>query len=137
MAVKWAASMRPGLVFPFETRLGPVLSDLLRRLECYHEDLLFEVPRTLGAAIELVMARRPRVVVLDSISCTTFTADDLVSLAKASNTILLGILQNTKSGLPAGSNSFQHLADVTIRVDALRWEINKSRYQPLGVGGEV
>lgn len=136
LALKWAARLRPALVFPLEMRLGPTLIDLLQRLEIQHDDIWLEMPNGFQHAIDIVMDRRPRCLVLDSVASSTFTPDDLRKLADASKIVVFAVQQVTKTGAVAGSNQYSHMADVVVEVHSLKWCATKSRYQR-EIAGEV
>jgi predicted ATP-dependent serine protease len=82
-------------------------------------------------------ARSGAALLIDSISVTTLTADDVRSFASMGSPLVIGVLQETKAGGPRGPLSFSHAADIVLAVEAGRWTCTKSRFGAAGATGEV
>jgi hypothetical protein len=136
MALRLAFCLKPAVVFPLETGLGPVLAGLLQRLEIRTQQIWLETPTSLNRMLSVLEERTPRAVVIDSIQMLTLTAQDLLSLARSRGWVIFAVRQERKDGGLRGSNEFAHLADLVIALKDTRWTLEKSRYQPL-TGGSV
>jgi predicted ATP-dependent serine protease len=128
--------LHPSLFVSGEMKVGPVLSAYLRRLEIRRDDLNIIEPQSTNQILD---AARDgvRAVGIDSLSVLTLLPEDCVSLARNARVIVIGILQETKAGIAAGSNAWLHAADIVIRCENLKWILEKSRYQELGVSGDI
>lgn len=82
-------------------------------------------------------ARSGAALLIDSISVTTLTADDVRSFASMGSPLVIGVLQERKDGGHRGPLSFSHAADVVLSVETGRWTCTKSRFGAAGDGGEV
>jgi len=136
-AMRIASCLKPSLIVPLEMGIGPSLAGMLRRLEIRSNDIHLAEIRTTNELFDLCQEQRFRCVVIDSVSVSTFLPSDMSAIARSHNCIVIAVQQQTKQGLAAGSNAWPHEADVVINVDALRYDITKSRYQALPVAGEV
>lgn len=132
MALRIAAANVPAAYFSLEQRHGPALGDQLRRLEIRSRELSVYTP---PLAVNDVFETAARVVVIDSVSVSTFTPADLRSMADEK--LVIGILQSTKDGGFRGSQTWLHEADVCIAVDSMTWRVSKSRFNEAGESGEV
>jgi len=131
VATRWLDGVDGAVVYgSFEERLGPTVSGRLSRLGIKRED--FHVVGQ-GAVDELVTLCRDvnaRAAVIDSIGVTTLQPADLRRFVESSKVLaLLFVLQVTKDGKAAGSNSYLHEADVVVQVADARCVVEKSRYQ--------
>jgi len=126
----------PAVMVSAEMKAGPALAGYLRRLEIRRDDLEIIEPQSTS---EIMAAARSgvRAVGIDSLTLLTLLPDDCVALARGGDIVVIGILQENKSGQAAGSNSWLHAADVIVRCDNMTWTLEKSRYQALGVTGGV
>ncbi len=136
-ALRVCESLRPALYFPLEEGISPVLAGRLRRLEIRSEDIVFEMPRTLAGVFAAVEAHSPFCIVLDSIQCSTLSPEDVLSLARSRQGVVLAICQERKDGGLKGNNSWPHLADCVVKIDEGKWSVEKSRYQACNAGGSV
>jgi len=139
LGLKFADSLAPSCFMAFETGAGPVLAEMLRRLEIRNERLWIERPESVNRIRELFERPGLRCVVADSgNACGTMLPEDWFGLARATGVVVLVLLQVTKSGLHAGSNAWLHDSDVNLYCESFMWTMSKSRYQDCtGVQGEV
>ena len=132
-----ADELAPSIVLPLETGAGPLIGSMLQRLEIMSEHVTFQEPRSLPEIFALAETPGLRCLLIDSLTASTLQPDDARSIARANNIIVWGTLQQTKSGTFRGSNEWAHAADVMLDVADMRWTLTKSRYQPLGLTGDV
>jgi len=112
------------------------LANRLRRLEVFRSDLHFgsvDTANDIGPMIEKVDAG---LVCVDSLSVSTLCVDDLKRITVHFGIPVLFSLHCTKEGTMAGNYRDIHLSDVIVRVDDLKWELEKSRFTAL-IGGDV
>lgn len=111
--------------------------DRLRWLEISRDDFFIGYARTAEDFDELMQRYSPTIVGVDSLSASTFLIDDL---KRASVTFGIPILFNlhvTKAGDPAGDMRILHECDIVIRVNDLKWKIEKSRFSGFCEGAVV
>lgn len=135
--LKVADEMQPSTVLAFEMGVGPLLASMLQRMEIRSERITFQEPRTLPEIFTLAETPGLKAMFIDSLSVSTLQPNDARSLARANNVVVWGTLQETKSGAFRGSNEWAHAADVILAVENMRWTLTKSRYQPVGLTGDV
>jgi predicted ATP-dependent serine protease len=116
------------LYLSLEEGLSDTVVDRLRRLEVCRGDFRIGYARTVDEIADLVNKHRPNAIGLDSLSITTLTVDDLMRLSSCVGVPVLFSLHTTKDGLPAGSMTTLHAADVVLRVGGMRWAVEKSRF---------
>jgi predicted ATP-dependent serine protease len=134
MSLKIANAYTPSAFVSLEQRHGAALGEQLRRLEIRSRELTVFTP-PLGIDDIFGACDANNLVVIDSVSVSSFTTSDLRSMAE--RVIVVGILQSTKDGSFRGSQSWLHEADVCIECDSMRWRVSKSRYEEIGKGGDV
>jgi len=132
-----AECLRPCLYFDFEQKCGQPTCERLRMLECRHADFHLSAPDTVNQMIDTIADVSPRAIAVDSVQCSSLQPDDWAALARSRKGLFLCISQANKEGKVAGSNSLAHLADVIVHIEAMKWKIEKSRYQRAEVGGNV
>lgn len=136
-ALLLANSLEPSAYLALEERIGAGLSSKCAFLELHSEQLTFYEPTDIAEISSLASRPGLRCLVIDSINMTVLQAADVLRIARSNNIVCIIICQCTKEGKPRGSLEYIHLADVVIRVESLRWELEKSRYQQAGIGGPV
>jgi len=136
LLLKLANDLQPCTFLPLEMRVGPLLASMCRRLEIIGDRIWFKEPSSQQRVFE-ISKDAGRALIVDSFTVSTLLPSDVHSMARSRNIIVLGSLQVTKAGQAAGSNAWLHMADVVLRVDELKWRIEKSRYQPSDLGGEI
>lgn len=131
----------PALLISAEEALSPSLTARLLRANIKGDDFVAMASATVDQAVAKARQLGAVSMVVDSVQEATWTANELRHVIDLvdSLAVLVAVLQVTKAGLPAGSNQIQHEADVRVRVEAMRWSLDrKSRYQdPSDVGGDV
>jgi len=135
--LKAADELQPSVVLPIEMGVGPLLASMLQRIEIRSERITFQEPRSLPEIFALAETPGLKALFVDSLSVSTLQPNDARSLARANKIIVWGTLQETKSGAFRGSNEWAHAADVILAVDRMRWTLTKSRYQEIGLTGDV
>lgn len=119
----------PVLVDQLEEGFGPSFVDVLRRLEVAREDLYVCSVNSLGPLVGIVRETGARVVVIDSLSVTGLSAEDLLRFVRETECSLIFVLQETKTGEARGSLSLVHAADVVLRLElAGTFSLTKSRF---------
>ena len=119
----------PVLVDQLEEGTGAAFVDVLRRLEVAREDLLVTCTASLVQLLQAVEEHEPHVVVLDSLSMTTLSAEDLARIVRETSCSLVFTLQETKGGEARGSLALLHVADIVLRLDpGGPFVLEKSRY---------
>lgn len=119
----------PSMYLCFEEPADSVtVADRVRRLEIIREDIVFASPDTPKSVEELVERYRPGFVVVDSLSETSLTIDDLKRISRFYGICVIFILHVTTDGTAKGGTRGIHMADLVVRVSDLEWEIEKSRY---------
>jgi predicted ATP-dependent serine protease len=127
----------PVLYCSIEEGIGESLRARLKRLEIHRKGLWFCSHMTVGGIDSQIDAKQPGLVVIDSLTSSSMTPDDLLSMAHEKKVIVLAVLQVTKAGLPAGENAILHDADVCVSFENLEWSLTKSRFQGTSAGGKV
>lgn len=127
----------PVLYCSIEEGIGDSLRARLKRLEIHRRGLWFASHMTLGGIDAQIDAKQPGLVVIDSLSASSMTSEDILGIAREKDVVVLAILQVTKAGLPAGENAILHDADVCVSFENLEWSITKSRFQGTIAGGKV
>jgi predicted ATP-dependent serine protease len=120
-----------------ETGVGPALGATLRRLEIRSPDLWIEAPASVQRITELADRDGLRCIVVDSGNVASLLPSDWLALSRSKKIVVFVVLQSTKAGDHAGSQSWKHDADVVLSVDSMRWTIEKSRFQESGFSGDV
>lgn len=104
------------------------VADRLEWLEI-HRDGFYVADLGLIRDLDPMMDRDYRAIGIDSLNRTKLLVPDLRALSDQKGLLVMFVLQITKEGLAAGPQSTLHDADVVIRVEGMRWEIEKSRYE--------
>jgi predicted ATP-dependent serine protease len=134
------AVMGPALLVAAEEGISPSLAARLLRCNVKRPDFHVLTRASVDAAVAFATKHKVVACVVDSVQEAVWTAQELRHVLEIVPTlgVLVAVMQVTKAGVAAGSNAFQHEADVHVRIDALSWSLAKSRYQDLaGVGGDV
>jgi predicted ATP-dependent serine protease len=124
------------LLLSLEEGLSETVVARLQRLEIHRADFYIAYARSVDEIAVLVERRAPNAIAIDSLSVSTLTVDDLGRLVANVEVPVLFILHINKAGAPAGEMAAVHAADVVVRVDGMKWSIEKSRFTG-PVEGEV
>jgi predicted ATP-dependent serine protease len=130
----------PVLYVAAEEGISPSLAARLLRCNVKRPDFHVLTRASVDAAVAFAQAHRAVACVVDSVQEAVWTAHELRHVLEVvpSLDLLIAVMQVTKTGVAAGSNAYQHECDVHVRVEAMAWNIVKSRYQDLaGIGGAV
>ena len=122
-----------------EEGLSPTLAGRLSRCAVKRSDFFVMSRATVDQVASFAVEKKAVAVAVDSVQHASWTATELRHLQSVvpSMDLLVAVVQVTKDGLPAGAMSLQHEADVHLSVEKMRWTLVKSRYQPIGVEGDV
>jgi predicted ATP-dependent serine protease len=123
-----------------EEGISPSLAARLLRCNVKRPDFHVLTRASVDTAVAFATKHKAVACVVDSVQEAVWTAHELRHVLEVvpSLDVLVAVMQVTKAGLAAGSNAYQHECDVHVRVEAMGWNLVKSRYQDLaGVGGPV
>jgi len=126
----------PVLMIPLEEGFGEALSSRLRRLEIARPDLLIALLHDVTSIDRTIEERGVNMLVLDSITVSTLQTKDLVALARQREVEVVCVAQVNKDGAMAGAMELAHDCDVLIRVENMKWKVEKNRFGEL-LSGEV
>lgn len=129
----------PVLLVASEEGISPSLSARLLRVGVKRETFHVLTRATVDAVVGFAAEREVVALAVDSVTEAAWSASELRHVLEVvpSLDLLIGVLQVTKDGLPAGAMQLQHESDVHVAVEGLRWSTIKSRYGAAGIGGEV
>lgn len=118
---------------------GPSLHDRLARCRVRRPDFVVVSRASVDQVVDIVRTRRAIGLVVDSVQVASFTAEDLrhVLAVLPSLAVLIAVAQVNKRGEIEGRERLLHEADVVLRCTTMRWALEKSRYQPIGLSGAV
>jgi len=119
-----------------EQGLADSLKARLRSLEVCRDGFLIGVLRDVTSIDRVVSERGVGLVLLDSITASSLRTNDLVAFSIDRNVSVVMTAQVNKEGMAAGDMGILHGADLVVRVEKMRWEIEKSRFGGL-TSGEV
>ena len=129
---------RPVVLVAAEERFGPAVAERLSRLGIKRDSFHVVGQGSVDEIAGFCRKVKADALGVDSVSAAGLTGAELRSLAAAAGVgLLAGTLQATKDGQPLGANEVLHEADLVVHVEALKWEVTKSRYQALPLTGEV
>ncbi len=134
------AILGPVVLVAAEEGISPSLAARLGRCRVRRADFRVVARASVDAVAACAIETSAVAAAIDSVQEAAWTAHELRHLLSVVPTLdlLIGVQQIAKDGRPAGLMSIQHEADVLVTVEAMRWGLRKSRYQPLtDVGGEV
>ncbi len=136
LALQIAAQCRKVVIASLEESPGPPMARRLTLAGMAHRrDVTILTAPSLD---ELVAAARDRAcIVVDSISSSVFSPEDLRGLCDAGAELVIGVLHATKAGDYRGPTTFVHEADVVLSVAAGRWTSGKNRFGQSGLSGAV
>ncbi len=136
LALQVAAQLSPVLLVSAEEAPGPALA---RRLVLAGMGKRGDVLVVRNPAVEelAAYARQGGALVVDSVTATKLQPGDLRALLSAGAELVLGTVQVTKAGQPAGTNALIHEADLVLEVQAGAWICTKTRFGPVGAQGQV
>jgi predicted ATP-dependent serine protease len=131
----------PVCLIAAEEGLSPTLAKRLERCRIARDDFHVLTRATVNAAVEFAARTKAIAIALDSVQESAWSPAELrhVLGLYPELKLLVAVAQVNRDGIPSGPNTLRHEADVVIRVEQMRWAVDKkSRYQePAGVGGDV
>lgn len=128
LADKLSREVGPVLYNALEEGTGSSVTDKLRRLEIRSPSLHIGCLAELPVVIEHASSLGARWLFFDSLTQSSFTAEDLARLMRETSLSLVYSLHATKAGLARGPTSLLHVADVVLRLEAGRFAIEKHRF---------
>ncbi len=126
------------LYVSIEESFSPSLGMRLQSLGVSRSD--FRIASAGGSAdlVEVIRTEKPKYVGIDSISASVFKPSDLRKIqVLGGGQPMFGILHANKQGQYYGSAQYGHEADVVIRVEEMKWLVEKNRYGKVGKTGDV
>lgn len=135
-ATKFLDGCDKPLLFSQEEGVGPSLAARFKRLEIFRDDFAVYYVETLDQIDKAIADVGPDAIAFDSLSVMTIQPNDLGHIAGVAGCPVLGILHATKGGMASGPAAFLYESDVVIRVEGMKWGVEKSRYCG-PVGGDV
>ena len=124
------------LLLSVEEGLSTGMVSKLQWLEIQRPDFFLAHARTLSEIDALVGQHNVIALGIDSLSVSTLSLDDLLRMRNALRLPIFFTLHIRKDGLVAGEMALMHGTDIVIRVDAMQWAVEKSRFSGL-VSGSV
>jgi predicted ATP-dependent serine protease len=120
------------LYIPAEEGQSPSTSSRLLRGNVKGDDFFIASPGEVAAIAKDAQDVGATSLVIDSLQVATWSAGDLRRVIDlvSSLSVVIATMQVNKRGLPAGENAIIHEVDITIRVESMRWELEKSRLGP-------
>jgi predicted ATP-dependent serine protease len=129
----------PVVMQSVEESVGPSLSARLARCRVRRSDFYVVGRASVDQLADCVRTRGAVALAIDSVQMAAFTAEELrhLLLVLPKLRVLVAIAQVNKRGRVEGRERLTHEADVALTCEAMRWELTKSRYQPVGLTGDV
>jgi predicted ATP-dependent serine protease len=129
----------PSLLVSVEEPAGPSLADRLARVGAKDDRLMVCSRATTDQIAAIVRQRKVVALGVDSVQRAMYEARELRHLLTVlpSLALVLAVSQVNRDGDVRGGEELAHEADVVIELDALRWTVRKSRYQPADASGDV
>ena len=126
------------LYLSVEEGIGASMSEKLSRLKLHQDDLFIIGSASVDQLVEVARTSKAKALGIDSVSRSLFEARELRHLANVLDIdVLIATSQVNAKGEQLGRRELSHEADVVIKVNELQWEIEKSRFQPIGLKGNV
>lgn len=130
----------PVVLESLEEAPGPSLAARLARVHVKRADFQIVGRASVDQLVEIATKTRAVALGIDSAQLSSFAADELRHMAiviSGLNTLWC-TSQVNKQGRVAGREELVHEADVVIEIEDMRWQLTKSRYQPVdGIEGSV
>lgn len=129
----------PVVLLSHEEPIGPTLAGRLQRVGVKRDDFHIVSRATVDQLVELLQETKATALGIDSLQPAMLTGRDcrhLLTVVPMLH-VVFATAQVNKEGQIAGVKSVEHETDVVLQVEALRWTVTKSRYQPNGASGAV
>ena len=132
----------PGTVLYLSAEQGvdTSFSECLGRCKVMRADFEIIARCSVDQFVEHVHELKAVAACIDSVQVSDWTPQELkhaLALCPSLDALFV-ICQQNKAGEMAGSKRFAHDADIVILVEAMKWQLEKSRYQIIeGVSGDV
>lgn len=128
----------PAVLYAAEEGHGPTLTERLGRLAIRRRDLHVLAGGGLDDLAAELAHLHARSLGIDSLGVVHLVPVELRHLqAIVGLQVVAATQQVVKDGSAAGPNAWSHEADVILHLNDMRWQVVKSRYQPVGLTGGV
>ncbi len=128
----------PVLYAAIEEGLGPAVAERCSRLAVRRADFHLVSGGNVDHLAEEVRQTQAKALCLDSVTVAQFLPREVRQLQESTKLpLLVGTAQVNKAGQVAGLKGWTHEADVVLSLDEGGFTLEKSRYQPVGIQGEV
>ena len=129
----------PVVLLSAEEAPGPALASRLLRARVKRDDFMVIGRASVDQLVDLCRSHKAAALAVDSAQPANLNARDLRHLLTALPSIeaLYAVAQVNAQGHIAGRRTLEHEADIVVRCAGLRWELSKSRYEPVGKTGDV
>lgn len=129
----------PVVLASVEEAPGPSLHARLARCRVRRPDFVIVGRASVDQIATCVRERGAVGVAIDSVQTAAFTPEELRHLLVVLPRlrVLIAVSQVNKRGEVEGRERLRHEADVVVACSAMRWTVEKSRYQQVGIGGDV
>lgn len=139
MGMKWLNKLEGAVLYvPLEEGLGPATSERCSRLAVRRSDFHMLSGGTVDDLAAEVARVKAKALCIDSVTVSQLLPSEVRQLLEATSLqLLIGTCQVNKAGQAAGVKGWTHEADVVLRIEDGQYELEKSRYQPLGLQGGI
>ncbi len=140
MAARMLDSMQTTtLLLSVEEPAGPSVADRLARIGARDERMLVCSRASVDQVVGIVRKRSVAAIGIDSVQRASYEARELrhMLITIPALAFIVAVSQVNRDGDVRGGEELAHECDVLVEVQAMRWAIRKSRYQPTGVTGDV
>lgn len=131
------AAQGPILYVPSDEGPSDALKLRLRRLEVCRSDFKIGFFDDVGRLDRAVEENSITTVILDSLNRSTLLIRDLVALSRHRDVSVVMTSEINAEGRIAGGMAVPHAVDLMVRVDGMRWTVEKSRFSQELMSGEV
>lgn len=126
------------VLYAAEEGASPSLAERLTRLNVRRSDFTVLSGGLLDDLVDELARLKPVALGIDSINVTHLVPVELRKLQSAAKIPLVFASQQlAKDGRAAGLNAWAHEGDAILSLSVMRWRLEKSRYQPPGLEGDV
>ncbi len=129
----------PVVLQSVEEAPGPSLHARLSRCHVRRDDFTIIGRASVDQIADVVRSRRAVALAVDSLQLAALSAEELrhFLLVLPTLRVVVAISQVNKSGRMEGRERLAHEADIVVYIEAMRWCLEKSRFQEVGLEGSV
>jgi len=127
------------LLLSIEEPAGPSLAERFARAGARDDRLLICSRGTVDEIAETIRKHHIVALGVDSVQRAMFEARELRHLLRVlpSLAVIFAVSQINRDGNVRGGTELTHEADVVVELEGMKWLVDKSRYQPRGLRGDV